>query len=413
MVGSLGSGAAGGQDEGRYALRSSAIPREAEPNPSGHGTPTNSAKFTFENKTYTITPLPSTSATSFTTLRIPGTRYRELYQSSDIFRSNELVQDSEPVQSHELVQSHDNSITRGKRPISPQGHGAFITLRYKSKPDDGAEEDQTANLDQDSAIDVATPADHSIAAWPSIDNRDPAFYGGDSFVNSSGNLFQQLAGADGSQGLGGPPQATTSRPEVPSFAPASKKRKRKVVTLKLPPGWHLDENMQPVHDPNDVSSIIKGVVDDLYDVQSKTHGFIPETQSLLIDKIGDISDKLARLKDVTDPNITPNNPIHNVRIAPEIVDYVDEGRNPDIFTREFVENVQRGNAVINGKKQAFRDFSVILAQKMKEGVGGVDSQVDRIMQNAGLEKELAEAEKKAREKREREGADAGAQNGTS
>jgi mediator of RNA polymerase II transcription subunit 10 len=176
--------------------------------------------------------------------------------------------------------------------------------------------------------------------------------------------------------------------------------KSKVVRLKLPPGWIPDAAMQPVRDPNDVSALLKSVVDDLYDIQSKTHGYIPETQNLLVDKVEDIATKLAHLQEVSDPKQTPNHPIHNVRIAPEIIDYVDEGRNPDIFTREFVENVQRGNAVINGKKQAFRDFSIILAQKMKEGIGGIDRHVDQIMERAGLTRELAEAEKQAKENKD-------------
>ena len=196
--------------------------------------------------------------------------------------------------------------------------------------------------------------------------------------------------------LSGRQLRSRSRSATPQ-SPASPVKKRKIVRLKVPTGYILDENMAAVRDPNDVLNVLKGVVDDLYDVQSKTHGFIPETQNLLIDKISDLTDKLAHLKDLTDPQISPNNPIHNVRIAPEIVDYVDEGRNPDIFTREFVENVQRGNAVINGKKQAFKDFSVIYAQKLKEGIGGVDRQVDRIMHNAGLDKELEQAMKKPRD----------------
>ena len=53
-------------------------------------------------------------------------------------------------------------------------------------------------------------------------------------------------------------------------------------------------------------------------------------------------------------------------IPPEIIDYVDDGRNPDIYTREFVELVQRGNAVINGKREAFADFSRIFADKLVE-----------------------------------------------
>jgi mediator of RNA polymerase II transcription subunit 10 len=180
---------------------------------------------------------------------------------------------------------------------------------------------------------------------------------------------------------------------------ATQRRSSRVVKFKIPLDHRRTDDMTAVRDPNDVSGIIKDVVGDLYDMQSKTHGFIPETTDLLVDRIGELTEKLAHLKEQTDPSRAPSNPIHKVSIAPEIVDYVDDGRNPDIFTREFVENVQRGNAVINGKKQAFRDFSVILAQKMKERLKGVDEGVDMVMRNAGLQDELAKAEKEARERR--------------
>lgn len=99
----------------------------------------------------------------------------------------------------------------------------------------------------------------------------------------------------------------------------------------------------------------------------------------------ELTQSLSHLQTLTSPSLTPNNPIHQVRIAPEIVDYVDDGRNPDIFTRDFVENVQRGNAVINGKQQAFRDFSQIYANALKQGISGVNNQVDSVMTNAGFE----------------------------
>jgi mediator of RNA polymerase II transcription subunit 10 len=189
---------------------------------------------------------------------------------------------------------------------------------------------------------------------------------------------------------------------APSDSDATHRRSNRAVKLGTPLVHRLTDNMAAVRDPNDVSGIIKDVVGDLYDMQSKTHGFIPETTDLLVDRIGELTEKLAHLKEQTDPTRAPNNPIHTVSIAPEIVDYVDDGRNPDIFTREFVENVQRGNAVINGKKQAFRDFSVILAQKMKEGLKGVDEGVDMVMRNAGLQDELAKAEKESRERQAKE-----------
>jgi mediator of RNA polymerase II transcription subunit 10 len=143
--------------------------------------------------------------------------------------------------------------------------------------------------------------------------------------------------------------------------------------------------MAPIRDPTDVSNKIKDVIQNLYDVQSQTHGFVPETQSLLIEKMTELTQSLADLQRLTDRNISPNNPIHAVDLAPEIVDYVDDGRNPDIFTRDFVELVQRGNAVVYGKKEAFRDFSLVFAKALKEGIGGVERQVDMIMENAGIE----------------------------
>lgn len=52
---------------------------------------------------------------------------------------------------------------------------------------------------------------------------------------------------------------------------------------------------------------------------------------------------------------------------------------------DFVENVQRGNAIVNGKQQAFRNFSEIYAKALKERLLGVSRQVDRVMENAGFQ----------------------------
>ncbi|KIW96418.1 uncharacterized protein Z519_03487 [Cladophialophora bantiana CBS 173.52] len=145
-----------------------------------------------------------------------------------------------------------------------------------------------------------------------------------------------------------------------------------------------DTTMAPVKDTSNVHNTIKDIIQHLTDIQIQTHGYIPATQDLLVDKLTDLANSLSQLKRLTSPTESPNNYIHQVAIAPEIVDYVDDGRNPDIFTRDFVENVQRGNAVINGKQQAFKEFTEIFAQKLKEGIPGVSREVDRVLKNAGF-----------------------------
>ncbi|KIY00188.1 uncharacterized protein Z520_03873 [Fonsecaea multimorphosa CBS 102226] len=148
-----------------------------------------------------------------------------------------------------------------------------------------------------------------------------------------------------------------------------------------------DDAMAPVKDTTNVHNTIKDIIQHLTDIQIQTHGYIPATQDLLVDKLTDLTNSLSQLKHLTSPTESPNNYIHQVAIAPEIVDYVDDGRNPDIFTRDFVENVQRGNAVVNGKQQAFREFTEVLAQKLKEGIPGVSKEVDRVLRNAGFDEQ--------------------------
>jgi len=138
----------------------------------------------------------------------------------------------------------------------------------------------------------------------------------------------------------------------------------------------------PNQDLGGVDDKIRDVIQNLYDFQQHVHGFRPEQQERMIEKVEDIAASLQELDTVTKDQ---SNPIQKVRVAPDIIDYVDAGRNPDIYTREFVELVQRGNSVINGKQKAFRDFSKIFAEALKENFDGMDDEVDTVMRNAGME----------------------------
>jgi mediator of RNA polymerase II transcription subunit 10 len=83
--------------------------------------------------------------------------------------------------------------------------------------------------------------------------------------------------------------------------------------------------------------------------------------------------------------------IRSVLIPPEVIDYVSNGRNPDIYTREFVENVQRGNQVLNGKMQAFGSFAEIYARETKAAIPELAGDVDRYMEfSGGFEREEGE-----------------------
>jgi mediator of RNA polymerase II transcription subunit 10 len=75
--------------------------------------------------------------------------------------------------------------------------------------------------------------------------------------------------------------------------------------------------------------------------------------------------------------------IHTIQLPPEIIDYVDASRNPDIYTREFVELVQRGNQDLKGKADAFAGFRDVLAKEMISAMPECKREVERVLKATG------------------------------
>ncbi|KAH7354313.1 mediator of RNA polymerase II transcription subunit 10 [Plectosphaerella cucumerina] len=84
---------------------------------------------------------------------------------------------------------------------------------------------------------------------------------------------------------------------------------------------------------------------------------------------------------MTDPNLPTARPRGKLpAIPPELVQYVENGRNPDIYTREFVELVRRGNQLARGKMGAFERFRDVLAGEMRSAMPEVAGDVDRVVE---------------------------------
>ncbi|CAD0014599.1 unnamed protein product [Aureobasidium pullulans] len=67
----------------------------------------------------------------------------------------------------------------------------------------------------------------------------------------------------------------------------------------------------------------------------------------------------------------------------EIIEYVERSRNPDIYTREFVELVQRLNQQLKGRSQAFADFRDILAREMTGALPDCKQDIKMVVESTG------------------------------
>ncbi|CAL5867416.1 uncharacterized protein PFLUO_LOCUS1635 [Penicillium psychrofluorescens] len=146
-----------------------------------------------------------------------------------------------------------------------------------------------------------------------------------------------------------------------------------------------------------VDDDLKDVIQHLFEIQSAVHGYLgPETQQELVRKIKNLTLTLSTLSAHTQlpdtaadqhPDLSsadPSNPsLASIQLPPEIIDYVDSARNPDIYTREFVELVQRGNQDLRGKREAFAGFRDVLAREMRSAMPECRDEVDRVVRATG------------------------------
>lgn len=69
----------------------------------------------------------------------------------------------------------------------------------------------------------------------------------------------------------------------------------------------------------------------------------------------------------------------NTTIPIDLIEFVENARNPDIYTRQFVEDAMRLNQELKGKSEAFADFRDILAMEMMSAIPDIKDEVHQIV----------------------------------
>ena len=68
---------------------------------------------------------------------------------------------------------------------------------------------------------------------------------------------------------------------------------------------------------------------------------------------------ISQLSSLTDSGFT-----HQYPIPVDVISYIEDGRNPDVYTREFVEVTAKSNARLKGKMLGFLKLRDVLGDKL-------------------------------------------------
>ncbi|CAH2350914.1 mediator of RNA polymerase II transcription subunit 10 [[Candida] railenensis] len=117
---------------------------------------------------------------------------------------------------------------------------------------------------------------------------------------------------------------------------------------------------------------LQGVIENFIELGVLVHDNQGTQQShtALIHKTNQLIGQLGSLESNTDNEQYP--------IPIDVLTYIEDGRNPDIYTREFVESTAKSNAKLKGRMQAFAQLRDVLGEKLVQELPRLKDSVEEI-----------------------------------
>ncbi|KAF2738705.1 mediator of RNA polymerase II transcription subunit 10 [Polyplosphaeria fusca] len=127
---------------------------------------------------------------------------------------------------------------------------------------------------------------------------------------------------------------------------------------------------------NAVEARLKDIVQNLYNliVQATDHQGLP-TQDAMKREISSLVQNLVKLARTA--------PTVQIDLPREVTMYVEGSRNPDIFTREYVEMAQRMNQMLKGRSDAYALLRDCLARDIAGGIPELRGDVKTVVEATG------------------------------
>ncbi|TAQ87767.1 hypothetical protein B7494_g3911 [Chlorociboria aeruginascens] len=128
-------------------------------------------------------------------------------------------------------------------------------------------------------------------------------------------------------------------------------------------------------------AVVEHVIQDFYQIMVQVQAYDQAgrpSKDVLENELKQLYQSLQKL------HATSTSPSLNLPGLPdEILQYVDAGRNPDIYTREFVESSRRSNQLLKGKMAAFSGFRDVLAEEMARTMPEIREDIGRVLEETG------------------------------
>lgn len=124
---------------------------------------------------------------------------------------------------------------------------------------------------------------------------------------------------------------------------------------------------------------IQGLIESLIELGVLVHDNQGTQQShtALVHKVNQVVSQLSSLLSNTFTELYP--------IPIDVISYIEDGRNPDIYSREFVEVTAKSNARIKGRLQGFSKLRDTLGTKLAREFPRLEESIENIKRRTNYE----------------------------
>jgi mediator of RNA polymerase II transcription subunit 10 len=121
---------------------------------------------------------------------------------------------------------------------------------------------------------------------------------------------------------------------------------------------------------------LRSIISNLFYVLVEAHDF--KGQGTKDAMMGHIKDLIENLQDLsrTSRRLPTTVPL-------DLIQYVEDKRNPDVYKRQIVELVQQYNQLQSGRSQAFASFRDILGREMMSAIPDIRDDVKLVLEASG------------------------------
>ncbi|QLQ78623.1 hypothetical protein HG537_0A08700 [Torulaspora globosa] len=129
---------------------------------------------------------------------------------------------------------------------------------------------------------------------------------------------------------------------------------------------------------NSVEQQVAAVIESFVELGVSLYDF-PGTAEASQGMATNLKRNVDRLAQLNRQSCDPRSQLNTVSVPLELVQYIEDGRNPDIYTREFVEAVRRSNQYQRAKMHALRQLRDSLATKITDQFPDLELCVNSIL----------------------------------